>query len=244
MNIVNAILPNGCSQLIQRPLTLSDLDNLLVFRQSIFAGLSNPDWVLPESDEVRWAISRLTNSGTCIGLFDLQDKLVAYASIYCPIEFTSDCPIPADCVHNDLWSRITVIDSCMISPPYRGNGLQKALIYARFKTAEMMERPLCLSLTSPINDPSRHNLMSCGLYIYWIGETAPQRIRQILMKDLAAEAPFYDAIKWVPTRDFKTQSQLISFGYRGFCERSNEVTEIGYALPSVKNLDIASVICR
>jgi hypothetical protein len=231
MNIANINLPAACSHLIQRPLVLSDLDSLLTFRKTIFSGLTDPDWVLPEIDEIHWGHSRLIGSGKCTGLFDSSGNLVAYASMYCPPQFTPDCPIPMSCIPANSWHRVAVIDSCMVDPQYRGNGLQRALICARFKTAEMLRRSLCVSLTSLMNDPSRHNLMSCGLSIQWIGETEPKRLRQVLMRDLTAATPAYGPVTWVPVSDLAKQTKLTSEGYRGFCERFSGSTEIGYALP-------------
>ncbi len=235
MNISDTLLPSSCSHLIQRSLTLSDADTLLAFRRTIFSGLPDPDFVLPETDEIQWCESRLSGNGTCIGLFEPTGALVAYASMYCPLQFTPHCSIPATCLPQSAWPQVAIIDSCMVHPQYRGNGLQRSLIRARFKTAEQLERFLCISLTSPINDPSRHNLMSSGLSIHWVGETAPNCFRQVHMQDLSHAPQSYGPVEWVSARDVQQQIKLTSAGYKGFCERTGAITEIGFAVPSMEN---------
>lgn len=236
MHIANVALPPNCSHLMQRALTLADLDKLLIFRQQIFAQLPDPDWVRPEIDEIQWARSRLAQNGACTGLFEPTGDLVAYASMYLPPGGNADDLMPLASIPTKSWSRVSIIDSCMVHPRYRGNGLQKALIRARFKTAEGIGRPLCVALTSPLNDVSRHNLMSCGLSVCWIGETALTLIRQVLALDLSAMITDKGPVIWVSAVDVEQQRMLTSAGYRGFWERQDSSVQIGYALPGAARL--------
>lgn len=234
MNIANVVLPQACAHLIQRQLTMADINSLLDFRQDIFLGLADPDWVRPEIDEIQWAQSRLGLDGRCTALFEPSGALVAYASIYFPRHISLELGVPPVGMLENSSDRISIIDSCMVHPQYRGNGLQRSLILARFKTAEITGRSLCLAFTSPANDASRHNLISCGLSICWIGQTlVTKRTRQILVRDLPLVNGSYGPVIWVPCHDIEQQRILTLAGYRGFCEMPGTPLQIGYATPGV-----------
>ena len=230
MFISETALPSICSGLIQRLLHDDDIEALLNFRRNIFASLANPDLVLPEIDEMGWCLSRLGSEGKCIGLFKPNGELVAYASMYLPSQNSDDEFISLIDIPQKLWGKVAIIDSCMVHPDFRGNGIQRALIHARCEKARKLDRPLCFSLASLLNNASRHNLMSCGFSICWIGETSPNRIRQILARDLSTKTIQESEVIWVPVTSIDQQLSLLSKGYRGYFEKLSSPTEIGYVI--------------
>lgn len=225
-------IPFAFPNLVQRELTENDLNSLLNFRKTIFTDLSMPDLVLPETNEMQWGRSRIGSNGKCIGLFESDGNLVAYASLYFPSSSSAEMFFSLGDIPKRFWNYITIIDSCMVHPRYRGYGLQKYFIRERCNLAHKYNRHFCVSLTSLANATSRHNLMSSGFAISWIGETAKNRLRQLLIHDLSEVATInsHCEVTWVPVTDIEQQKLLLSKGCHGIRERQNQTTEIGYTV--------------
>lgn len=211
-------LPPTLDNLNIRALSVKDIDEVLRFRASIIAGLPNPDYVFPESDEVAWAQAHLGESGNSIGLFDDDAKLVAYAALLFP-SVNAPENLGVFLGMNDMErGDVAHIASCMVSPPFRGHHLQRLLIRHRVSEALEMGRGTILALSSLHNNPSRHNLMVEGFRVRWVGETAPRRFRQILQY-LPDELPGDDGNRVeVEAEDLARQIALTREGFLGLSE--------------------------
>jgi hypothetical protein len=166
--------------------------DLLAFRSEIFAGLPDPDLVLPEPDEAGYVTKLLKPPNVVIGLCRRDTgQLMGYGSIVFP---ASDSDLAAlSGIAADYWRRSAEIASCMLHKEVRGHRLQRAFLSVRERIAWAAGKSYLQVMTSPKNGPSRHNLLVAGYVLDWAGKVPdPERVRLILAKDLLAkrrEAP-------------------------------------------------------
>lgn len=225
---------NLAPDLTIRRLDVSDLGILMDFRNFIFEGLSNPDWVLPEENERRWAIERLAYPHHSLGVFDRKSNLIAYANIFfpknqLPPDFKKLINLPEEDIGN-----LAVIDSCMVHPDYRNRSLQKYLIDRRLELARDIGKSQGIALTSLKNHASRHNLLSRGFHIVAIGQTEPKRYRQVLMRYLSKPIQIEDGSERIALSvDINAQELLLVQGYLGISDLCDDQDSIIYAQPKI-----------
>lgn len=202
-------------------LSPTDTKTVLTFRQQIFAGLSDPDFVLPEDDEEAWAEAHLGQTGVTIGAFS-NGAMVAYASLLLPsAEDPENLGLLCGVAREDL-GQVAHMASCMVIPPFRGRQIQRHLIRVRLDEAKRAERSTVLALTSTHNFPSRRNLVAEDFRIIWAGETAPGRFRHVLQYVPMKGQRESHAVEYVAPTDLLHQSLLLGKGYVGGVEAPNK----------------------
>jgi Ankyrin repeats (3 copies) len=161
-------------------------EEVLRFRQDIFAGLTENDLVLPEPDEPAYVAAMLGTDGVTIALRKRSNgELVGYGSLMFPGE-DGDLAMLSG-LPPSLLSRSAEIASCMLARSVRGHRLQRAFLSARERIAWSRGRSYLQVMTSPNNGPSRHNLLVAGYLLDWAGWVPdPRRVRLVLAKDLLA----------------------------------------------------------
>lgn len=194
-----------------RLLAASDLEALQALRDEVLATLEHPDLYVREDDEAAFLRRHLGGAeGETIGVFD-GHVLAAYAML----------GLPAPDAPDNLAARIgrgtdgANIASCMVRPGYRGHGLQRTLLAARFSLAQAHGRHCCVAMVSLHNHASRQNLLREGMRIAWVGELDGLR-RQLLAIDL--EQPWeFDAeqVRLADPLDFERQRALAASGWWG-----------------------------
>jgi GNAT superfamily N-acetyltransferase len=203
-----------------RFLTPSDLGALIDLREEVLRQLETPDLYVREDDEGGFVRSHVAGhdetAGDTIGVFD-GPQLVAYAML----------GLPPDDMTNmgqllDLRDRpphlVSHLSSCMVRAPYRGQGLQRILLRARFSLARAYGRPICVAMVSLRNHPSRRNLMRTGLRILYVG-TIHGLQRQLLAVDLENRWRFHShEARIVGSDAFDTQAGLTRDGWWGVSE--------------------------
>lgn len=186
-------------------------------RDTVIAGLPNPDFYVREHDEREFFAAHTAPSGETIGVF-AHGALVAYAMVGFP---------EADAVDNlgatiglDATShpKVTHLSSCMVLPRWRGRGLQRTLLAVRLALAHARGRPLCMAMVSLHNHSSRHNLLRQGLHIAWTGMIDGLQ-RHVTMIDLQHGLHFdMGDEKLVASGDFAALQQVGLAGYVGIGE--------------------------
>lgn len=201
-----------------RLLSVADGAQVLGLRALVLSRLEHPDQYVREADEEGFVRAHLAGHPGClgetIGVFD-GDTLVAYAMVALP---------DADDPHNlgrwlALPQRTTAdvahIASCMVRPDYRGHGLQRTLLAARFSLAQSRGRHVGIAMVSLHNHASRHNMMREGMRIAWAGEIDGLR-RQLLAIDLGQAWRFDEAQACLAgALDWQRQCELTRQGWWG-----------------------------
>ncbi|HZY20487.1 MAG TPA: GNAT family N-acetyltransferase [Ramlibacter sp.] len=200
-----------------RLLAPQDVPLVLALREEVLAGLADPDLYVREDDEEAFVRAHIgadpTSSGETIGVFD-GSRLAAYAML--------GLPSPD---HPDNLGRVLArgrdaanIASCMVRPGYRGRGLQRTLLAARFSLAQAHGKVVCVAMVSLHNHASRHNLLREGMRIAWVGQLGGLR-RQLLAIDLARPWDFDEEnLRLVDPLDWERQRSLTAQGWWGISE--------------------------
>lgn len=201
-----------------RLLTLQDAPAVLALRDEVLSQLDDADLYVRESDELGFITSHLgghqASQGEAIGVFD-GDHFVAYAMVGFP-----DANAPDNLGHllglDDAGCAATAhVASCMVRALYRGHGLQRVLLAARFSLAQARGRSLCACMVSLHNHASRRNLLREGLRIAWVGELDGLR-RQVLALHLTEPWTFmHQQVELVECLDYRRQCTLSSQGWWG-----------------------------
>lgn len=196
-----------------RPLVAGDYGAWSALRDGVIAELPHPDFYVREDDEQAFFDAHTDPCGETIGVFAHGD-LVAYAMVGFP-----GCDGAA---HNlgaliglppAQHAKVTHLSSCMVTPTWRGRGLQRALLAARLALAHACGRPLCLAMVSLHNHSSRHNLLRQGLHIAWTGAIDGLQ-RHVAMIDLDHGLHFDMADEiLLPSDDFLALRQAAADDY-------------------------------
>lgn len=201
-----------------RLLALDDVPDVLLLREEVLAGLSEPDLYIREADEPGFVGAHIGgqpgSSGEAIGVFDGR-RLVAYAMLGLPAADEADNLGHALGLASAERAEVAHIASCMVREPYRGHGLQRVLLAARFSLAQAHGRRVCAGMVSLHNQASRRNLMREGMRVAWVGHLNGLR-RQILALHLRQPWTFSrDRIELVESLDFERQCALARQGWWG-----------------------------
>ena len=145
-------LPDG---LQWRLLSVDDLQPIMGLRARVLASLPLADLYVREHDELDFVARHLGQEGETLGVFD-GDRLAAYAMLGLPTAASPDKlthllfashPGLAACALD-----CATIASCMVHPDYRGQGLQRRLLQARFARALDHQRSLSRRHAKIVNE--------------------------------------------------------------------------------------------
>lgn len=182
-------------------------------RDTVIAGLPDPDLYVREDDERAFFDAHTEPAGETIGVF-AHGELVAYAMVGFPacggaaLNLGSTIGLSAA-----QQGRVTHLSSCMVVPAWRGHGLQRVLLAARLSLAHARGRPVCLAMVSLHNHSSRHNLLRQGLHIAWTGAIDGLQ-RHVAMIDLEHGLHFDMADEiLLPSGDFAALRDAAAAGY-------------------------------
>ncbi len=194
---------------------LTEAEALIALRRQVVAGLADGDWYVLEPD--RFVRAHLGGSGETVGLF-AAGQLVAYAMLGLPRNDGPPDPM-ATALGLPAAERGTVahLASTMVLPGWRGRGLHNWLIRRRLARCAALGRPCVLSMVSPRNVASWHNLMRHGLVVRAIAPLEGDRPRYLLHRDLRRDEVYDPAsARAVPLDNLDRQRVLLGDGYRGF----------------------------
>ncbi|MEO5671729.1 MAG: hypothetical protein ABIR26_13630 [Ramlibacter sp.] len=203
-----------------RLLAREDVGAVIALRDEVLGQLDNPDLYVRERDEGAFVRSHIAGHDECagdtIGVFD-GDELIAYAMLGLPAQ--ADANLGR---HVDLGSRtlgdVAHLASCMVRGPYRGHGLQRTMLSARFSLAHAYGREVCIAMVSLHNHASRRNLLRTGLRIVYTGVVEGLN-RQLAAIDLARAWKYEPGqARLVDSGDFAGQVELTRSGWWGVSE--------------------------
>lgn len=200
-----------------RRLDLTDRDQLVRFRERIFAALPDPDMYVPEVPEfVDWHLSG--ERGLVFGIFS-ADQLIACSILGIPRpgmpNFADDLPVAIDP------QRVVHIASSMVAPEFRGFGLQKRLIAQRILIAIGLDRPILLARAALSNIVSWRNMLGAGLHIAQLLIMHQTRYRFLLARDLSQSPPHFQPVRTVLLQDIPGHQQAIREGLVGYDFKSH-----------------------
>lgn len=230
-------LPVPQQELDFRLLGLADAQAVMHLRAQVLAQLSHPDLYVREADEAQFvrrhlqaqAPPDLQSWGASIGVFD-GSKLVAYAMLGMPAATDPDnLAHHAGAAVADPESTAHLA-SCMVLPDYQGRHLQRSLLYIRCALARAWGRESILAMVSLHNHASRHNLMSEGLCVSWLGEI--DGLRRQLLACKQTQPWYFDMrdMKKVSSLDWQSQQSLLADAWWGVRSvREPHGTSIFYA---------------
>jgi GNAT superfamily N-acetyltransferase len=205
-----------------------DVDEVMDLRENVLSQLENPDLYVreqPERDFVHAHIGTSAKSGTetgstgeTIGVFD-GDRMVAYAMLGLPDPSAPDhLGRYVSQLNAETRDTAANISSCMVLPKYRGHGLQRVLLVARFSLAQAHARGACIAMVSLHNHASRRNMMREGMRIAWVGNICGSQ-RQILVMHMNEHWRFADdGAQLVHRLNFDRQKALTEQGWIGVGE--------------------------
>jgi|GEM_PF-1388324 GNAT superfamily N-acetyltransferase len=207
-----------------------DRDELVAFRERIFAGLPDIDAYVPEAPEfVDW---HLGERGVTLGVV-AEGRLIGCAVLGVPQQgmpnFADDLPagsVPA--------AKVAHMASSMVDPAFRGNGLQKDLVAYRTLLAAGMGRTHLLTRIAFSNPVSLGNMLACGFLIRQILVMHGSRLRYLLHRSLADEPPrFGEETVILPVAAVEPQREALAAGYLGHGTTRSPDGEISvvYSLP-------------
>jgi GNAT superfamily N-acetyltransferase len=194
---------------------LTEAEALIALRRQVVAGLADDDCYVLEPD--RFVRAHLGGRGETVGLV-AADRLVAYAMLGLPRGDGPADPMAA-ALGMPPAGQATVahLASTMVLPAWRGRGLHNWLIRRRLARCAALGRPCVLSMVSPRNVASWHNLMRHGLAVRAIAPLEGERPRYLMHRDLRRdEVCDYGTTQAVPLDDLDRQRALLGDGYRGF----------------------------
>ena len=203
-----------------RVLTREDVPAVIALRDEVLAQLDNPDLYVREDDETAFVRSHVAGHDECagdtIGVFDGED-LIAYAMLGLPSDATANLGRFLDLGSRKL-KDVAHLTSCMVRGPYRGHGLQRTLLSARFSLAHAYGRAVCVAMVSLHNHASRRNLLRTGLRILHTGVVDGLH-RQLVAVDLERQWQ-YEAgqARLAASTDFARQVELTRDGWWGVSE--------------------------
>lgn len=202
----------------RRFLSVSDVDLLLDFRNTILSNLPHSDHYVRESDELAFIDRHLGDRGKTLGFFD-DGKLIAYAMVGLPsVEEADDLATKAGLPFSEH-HLVAHIAGCMVHPDYRGRHFQQELLRQRIDLVKAAGRRYCISMTSLSNYPSRHNLFKSGFHIARVTMLEEKLKRQLLLLDIRQQ-PLFDLpqSQQVHAEDYAGQHTLTHNGYCGIGE--------------------------
>jgi len=165
-----------------RPLTMTDINDVLRLQQTVVTHLPDKDLFHPDSADFfsRHMRESPAQRGVMYGCF-VHDDLIAYCTLSYP-------GTEADNIGFDLgWDRETCntvahLDTVAVHPDYRGNGLQRR--FSRIMIARARAdgyRRLCATV-SPENIPSLNNCLQHGMKIERLVTRYQGKQRYLLVK--------------------------------------------------------------
>ncbi|MDK2124083.1 GNAT family N-acetyltransferase [Parachitinimonas caeni] len=204
-----------------RLLNESDAGLVISLRHSVLAELVHPDVYVQEDNEHSFVAEHCGPRGQTIGLFD-KDTLIAYAAVGFPERGDEDNLGKVVGLSDLECANVAHIASCMVAKGYRGRGLQRLLIAARFAVCEAHQRCHGLAMVSLYNHPSRHNMLKQGMYIRWVGELHcghDTLRRQLLYINLNSRVTPAGTQKiWLASDDFASQAEHVTNGWVGVAD--------------------------
>jgi len=217
-------LPPSRGKLRRRMLGPQDIPAILLLRDEVLSQLETPDLYVREADEATFVRAHCGPRGETIGLFQ-ADRLIAYAMLGLPLADDPDNLGRVLGLNRTLRARVAHLASCMVHETWRSRHLQQSLLKARYAMAREHGRTLCIGMASLLNNPSRHNMMSTGCTIEWVGELDALR-RQLLVRNLAeagSSAPgrSHPLARLIDSEDFSGQRALLQAGLHGIGEQAN-----------------------
>jgi GNAT superfamily N-acetyltransferase len=167
-------------------LTPDDLPRLWALHQALHAGTSTAGLFARETEA--FFARHLADAGMVIGLFDAADTLVGYTVLGFPApDDPENFGWMLELGHADL-ARVAHLDGTGLSPAWRGQGLQRALIDARLRLARAHARTLALATVAPGNRSSLTNALRAGLEVVAL-RAKYDSVRFIMRRDLADSTP-------------------------------------------------------
>ncbi len=146
------------SQIEFKPCDISHLDDICALQELAFAHLDNPDLLRRNSEEMLQ--SCLSDPHYTLGAF-YEGSLIAFAMLY-------DAGESAENIGHDLGlagaelQRVINMKLIIVSPDYRGNGLQKKLMTALENLAKEKGKEFICGTVSPDNSYSCRNFIALG----------------------------------------------------------------------------------
>ncbi|MET4580337.1 hypothetical protein [Ottowia thiooxydans] len=199
-----------------RLLTSEDISALLALRADVLAGVDDPDLYSREPDEAEFVRTHVGGSGQgeTLGIFD-SEQLIAYGML--------GLPDPQDPEHLGHFlgedeaslARTAILASCMVNGQYRGRKFQRWLLRERIALARAQGRDICIAMASLRNHASRHNLMSEGLRIGWVGELSGLK-RHLFRVNLSNPGIVDEQTRQlIEVSDWERQQVFVQKGYLG-----------------------------
>ncbi|MDD2717997.1 MAG: GNAT family N-acetyltransferase [Candidatus Wallbacteria bacterium] len=154
------------------------------------------------------------NHGFVIGAID-GNKLVAYFAVFFPGNDPGNLGIDLGVGTADL-KKIAQLESAVVIPAYRGNGLGLKLMRLAMKYSNVPDRCMTAALCSPANLQSLRAMFACGLKIRALVDKFSGKQRYIFFRDkrekLLTERPGVV----LSSINLTEQKKLLASGYCGF----------------------------
>lgn len=225
-------LPNKFAGFDGRVLNEADVPALIELRNTVLSQLRDPDLYVREADEAAFMRALCGPAGQTYGVFD-GERVIAYGAIGFPAAAAEDNLGKVMGYAPEVCAQVAHVASCMVLPAYRGHGLQRLLLRARFALALASGRRYAVAMVSLKNFESRHNMLRQGMQVRWVGEVDGLQ-RQLLVRDLLIEAQPATMTRWLDAADWEQQCALSARGWWGWREQAQaQGGQLEFAPPRV-----------
>lgn len=168
-----------------------------------------------QSDSEEFFKYELRKGGKIIGVFS-EKKLIAYRFITVPKTDSMNLGIDLALPKKEL-ERVGHLETTIVHPDYRGNGLQRKTLYYALEIFNEMNCNHICSTISPKNYHSLRNVMSGGLVIKKLKEKYGGKMRYILHRDLKqTPRKEYDKIIDIDNVETVKRERILEQGFVGY----------------------------
>lgn len=171
----------------------------------------------------------LASKGLCLGIFDFNKRLIAYAAMRFPGANPDNLGIDMNLKDGEL-VKVAHIEAGLVHPEFRGQGLQKLLYREAVRQTRAIGRFRYLySTVACHNYPALANSLALNLLIADLKIKYSGYLRYVLFQDW--EQPLLldlDKPVQVDSRDIEKQRVLIETGFYGYRIESQQGNRLIY----------------
>lgn len=207
----------------------SRLNEVIELEEKVYEGLSNKDILYFDSyDDM---LMDMEQGAKIIGVLNSKNRLIAYRYIGFPGKAERNMGYEIK-LSNDQLEKVVHLETTVVDPIYRGNGLQDLTLQVASKMVKQDGYRHLLCTVSPYNFYSLYNVMKNGLKIKALkkkygSEDEEGLWRFILHSDL--DKPIYNPLDIVISKwaNLELQKELIDNGYVGY-EITKDTRQLNY----------------
>lgn len=139
-----------------------DLSQVISLQELVYRSLPNKDVLA--TDTLDFIEGCIQDDGFIIGVHNSKEQLISYRMVSLPKKRKDNMGIDLKLPHNEL-SRVAHLETTVVHPDYRGNGLQSKSLQLAFPLLEAKRIKHVICTVSPFNLFSLTNIMKNGLKI-------------------------------------------------------------------------------